>query len=60
MRCEKVHRKGAKDRIREVIEERPWYLKKTIPEAIVEGDIRNSLSSNRKAIRNQMKVRILN
>ena len=56
MRCEKIHRKGAKDRVKEIINERAWYLTDTKAEAIVQGKIRSSLSSSRKAIRDQMKV----
>ncbi|PON71711.1 hypothetical protein PanWU01x14_071660 [Parasponia andersonii] len=55
IRCEKTHKKAPKDRIRE-IKRLEWYREETIAEAIVQGKIRSSVSSNRKAIRDQMKV----
>ena len=60
MRCEKIYREGAKDRLKEIIEQREWRLKDTIAEAIVQGKTQNNLNSNKKAIRDEMKVRILN
>lgn len=51
---EKTHRKAAKDRLQEIM---TWRRKATVGEDIVLGNICNSMSLNRKAVRDQVKVR---
>ncbi|PON71712.1 hypothetical protein PanWU01x14_071670 [Parasponia andersonii] len=56
MRCEKIYREGANDRLKEIIEQHEWCLKNTITQAIVQRKTQNNLNSNKKAIRDEMKV----
>ncbi|EXB55658.1 hypothetical protein L484_000592 [Morus notabilis] len=57
MRCEKTHRKTTKDRLGDIM---TWPRKENVAEAIVLGNICNSLSLNRKSVREQLKVRTNN